>query len=228
MRRGNLAGASALVLLVSGCGLSERLDDFAWRKDEGPLERVVVGADDTPGNQSLLYTAIWEAEAAEQSAMRARFAADNPAEVKQSVGEVVYAIDPAAAPNWDVMGTGIIPGWSGKGYGVQRAVRTMAQELRQVAELESETGRAASEALVCVENTLRRAELVLDLGQRLLASDATIAEGALEEIETLTKELNEGAAASGGQDVTPASLEGCGLQQISRILGPIRPSNVPI
>lgn len=225
MTTGKFGCALALVLLVGGCGLGERLDGWAWSEQEAPLDRVLVGTRDTPGNQSLLYTAMWEAEAAQQSAARARFSAGDQAEMRQAVGEVVYAIDPAQAPGWDAMGTGIIPAWTGKGYGVQRAVGEMAAELRQAAGAEGDAGQAAGQALVCAENTLQWVQQILDLSQRELASDA-IAEGSLEEIQSLTRQLNGGEAAA--SEGIGASEEDCGLQEIARILGPLRPARVAL
>lgn len=218
-----LCGVAGLALLLGGCGLSERLDGFAWRKDEAPLERVAIGADDTPGNQSLLYTAMREAEAAEHSAVRARLSADDPAEARQEVGEVLYAVDPSRAPAWETMTTGIIPGWAGQGYGVLRAAQEMEQALHLAAESGSSAdAEAARQALVCARNTIRRAEQIISLGERALARGDSIEPGLLEQIAALARELNRGGATT--VDAERSSERGCGLHRAVQILKIVVPS----
>lgn len=226
MGKRNLCGFAGLLLLC-GCGLSERLDDFAWRQDEAPLERVLVGADDTPGNQSLLYTAFREAEAAEQSALRARLAARDPTEAAQEVGEVIYAIDPSRAPDWETMSTGIVPGWAGQGYGVLRAAQEMEQALRLAASDEpAGDDGVAGRARLCVENTIRRSEQILDLAERALEQGQNISEPLLQQIDALARELNQGGATAG--DGEPTADRGCGLQGALGILGVLAPSPIEI
>lgn len=223
MGKRNLCGLAGLALLLCGCGLSERLDDFAWRNDEAPLERVLVGADDTPGNQSLLYTAFREAEAAEQSALRARLAAEDPTEAAQEVGEVIYAIDPPRAPAWETMETGIVPGWAGQGYGVARAAREMEQALRLAESSDiAEDDGVAGRARVCVQNTIRRSEQILDLAERALGQGESISDSMLQQIEVLARELKQGGTTA--LDVEPTADRGCGLQGALDVLRVLAPS----
>jgi len=221
-----LCGLAALALLLGGCGWSRDLGDLAWREEEPPLQRVLVAADDTPGNQSLLYTAIREAEAAEQSAIRARLAADDPAEARQALGEVLYAIDPSAAPGWTAMATGIVPGWSGSGYGVLRAATQMRQELSLAEGEPEEAGTAAGLALVCAEKTIRRSEQILALGRRVMEGGGTMAASTLAEIEALARDLNLGDRTA--VDVAAASGRDCGLEGVVRILQGLAIDPMPV
>jgi hypothetical protein len=226
MERRILCGLAGLGLLLGSCGWDGNLDDLGWRQEEPPLQRVLVEADDTPGNQSLLYTALREAEAAEQRATRARLAADDPAEARQAVGEVLYAVDPAAAPDWRAMATGIVPGWSGEGYGVLHAARQIRAGLSAAEAQPGETGTAAGQALVCAENTIRRSEQILDLGRRAMEGGDTISESTLVEIEALATQLTEGTATMAGTAAGPDS--GCGLEQAVRILNGLAINPMPV
>lgn len=217
MQKRGVAALAALGLLLGGCGLSEAWEDFAGRRDETPLERVLAGADDTPGNQSLLYTAMAEAEAAAQSADRALGLADNVDEVKSAIGEVLYAIAPEAAPERRVMQTGILPSRAGKGYGVRRAVDEMAEALRAVAR-QGPAGEPAALALICVENTRARTDQVIELTRRALAITEPVALVALlPELEALTDRLNDGHDADENGEISFETGE-CGLQQAAEAL----------
>jgi hypothetical protein len=220
-----VCGPAAVALLLGGCGWSQDLGDFGWNSEEPPLQRVLVSADDTPGNQGLLYTAIREAEAAGQSATRARLGADDPAEARQEVGEVLYAIDPSSAPDWTAMATGIVPGWSGEGYGVLRATRQIREELTAVEGQPDEAGTAARRALVCVENTIRRSERILELGRQAMEGD-TVPEATLAEMETLAQQLNQGDIPATG--AVAGSESGCGLGGAVRILNGLAIDPMPV
>ena len=66
----------------------------------GELPLVLFSAPETPAKQGLLYTAMFESEVATQYSGRAA-ANDDPDDVRSALGEVLYAVDPAEAPDWD-------------------------------------------------------------------------------------------------------------------------------
>jgi hypothetical protein len=175
---------------------------------EGPLTPVLFSAASTPAHQGFLYVAMYDAAVAGQNASLARAAASLE-EAETHVGEVLYAIDPDLAPGWPAKITGVVEVWEGTGYGLRRAVRHMVEEIR--AALEADTASAAlrtngPRAIRCAENTLERAEQVVELGRRVLASG----QGA--ELEPMLRELEEVATALNNGVPSPDD-EGCGLQQ---------------
>lgn len=175
---------------------------------EGPLTPVLFSAEDTPARQGFLYVAMYDAAVASQNASLARAAAGLE-EAKTRVGEVLYAIDPELAPAWYAKATGVVELWGGTGYGLRRAGRRMIEEIQ--AALEENTASAAlrmygPRAIRCAENTLERAEQVVGLSQRALAS----AQDA--ELEPMLRELEQEATALNNGVPSPDD-EGCGLQQ---------------
>jgi hypothetical protein len=185
---------------------------------EGELPAVLFAAEDTPANQGLLYTAMYEAEVASQYAGRAAAAGD-PVLARSALGEVLYAIDPALAPPWEAKAAGIVPGWAGGGYGVRRAATNLA------AAIEGEVGagapspalaESAPSVLRCAENTLGRAERVAALSREAL--DGTIAEPLLDEIRDVATELNQGASAA-----VEAADPACGLEEAELYLDAVDP-----
>jgi hypothetical protein len=183
---------------------------------EGPLTPVLFSAEDTPARQGFLYIAMYDAAVAGQNANLTRAAAGLE-EVKTKVGEVLYAIDPELAPAWFVKTTGVVELWGGTGYGLRRAGRRMIEEIR--AALEQDTGSAAlrmygPRAVRCTENTLERAEQVVELSQRVLAA------GLDAELEPMLRELDEVATALNDGVPSPDD-EGCGLQQMYLYLSQI-------
>lgn len=216
----------AAPLALQGCGLGDEIGSWrdaayglvtedAW----SPLEEVLETAEDTPGNQGLLYVAIKDAEVAAQSATRAVAAGSDGAAI-DAIGEVVYALAPEAAPGWDVKGSGLIPGWTGTGYGLVRSGEEMQAALRAAA---GEDGAAIGDATTCVENTTARARETLDLAQSLLDDTAAARRAAdLPQLERLARGLLAGLDVDG--DGTVAIREGeCGLTAAERILDPLAP-----
>jgi hypothetical protein len=187
--------------------------------DTTPLEQILITSGDTPGNQGLLYTAMLEAEAADQSAGRAVVFADQPAELKSALGDVVYAIRPIAAPPWRARTVGLVPGWSGQGYGLIRAAQETESNLRQ---LESTEPARAGEALVCVRNTIDFATQALDRAESLLDEPSVADRSAtLEQLHRFAVATMKGLDENGDGEV--ASDEGeCGLEQAESILEPLR------
>lgn len=171
-----MRGLPAVIVLaswLSGCGSSDPvpeletlvgpLDTFS-KRSEG-LDRVLASDDRTPGNQSLLYVAIAEAQAASDSANRAIAFDGEPIEVMNALGEAIYAIEPAEAPAWAAKRSGLVPRWQGLGYGVRPATSAIIDILRG---LEGQGGNGATigSALICSENVLARSEQILSLAER--------------------------------------------------------------
>lgn len=187
-------------------------------RPQGPLVPVLFSAEQTPAYQGYLYTAMYDAEVAAQSAGLA-LVADRLEEVKTRVGEVVYAIDPEAAPAWLAKTTGIVELWAGTGYGLRRSLANMIEELGEAVDgdagipgLDEYGPRAAR----CAENTLDRADRTLALAQRILAADADAdLEPLLLRLEEVAVALNRGVASPGDQ--------GCGLEQAERFLDAVTP-----
>lgn len=206
-------------LTLAGCGFGEGIG--SWRDaafslvtddETTSLERVLVSAEDTPGNQGLLYTAIVDAEYVSQSATRATILAEQPATVAGALGDVIYALAPAAAPDWDTKDSGLVPGWNGTGYGLIRASDEMAEALRGRGE---QGGDAAvtNDALVCIENTAERAREALALAQSLLGDvEAAGRVTLLPQLERLARGLLHGLDTDGSGAVERVEGE-CGLQQ---------------
>jgi hypothetical protein len=202
------------LLLLAGCAHDPLAEAEVYpglvevEEPEGELKPVLFSADDAPAHQSLLYVAMYDAAVAGQNATLAQAAASLD-EVKTKTGEVLYAIDPELAPAWPAKVTGIVELWAGSSYGVHRAVRHMIEEIR--AALEADAASATlrlygPRAIRCAENTLERAELVVALGQRVLAAglDAQL-QPLLSELEDVAIALNQG--------VPSPDDEGCGLEQ---------------
>lgn len=213
MRRGTCAGLAAGMLAVAGCAPGDLDGRLGFGENTSPLQRILATSEHTPAYQGLLYVAIRDAEAAAQSAGRAVVAADNLAEVRSSLGEVVYAVAPEAAPDWRAKQAGLIPGWAATGYGVRRAVREMAAELRA---LHGGFGDAPAQALVCAENTLQRVARLLDLTRRALEADSTEQlDDLVTQIEDLAVALNEGRD---DDDAVEVEQGECGLQAVQTLL----------
>lgn len=226
MTRAILLGAVALAL--SACGLGEGIG--SWRDaafglavddEEDVLSRILESAEDTPGSQGLLYVAIVDAEAASQGATRAVALADDRTEVVNALGEVVFAIQPAEAPDWQVKGAGLVPGWNGTGYGLIPAVEDAAAGLRLLSSRDGAVGERAGEALICVENTLGFARQALDLAQTVFVDAGQDDPARLEEIQRLAEAQLYGVDLDGDEQIDVASGE-CALRQTTLILEQLR------
>lgn len=218
MIRGTCAGLAACMLVAAGCAPGDLDGRLGFGEDIPPLQRVLVTSEDTPAYQGLLHVAMKEAEAAAQGAGQAVASANDPAEARSALGEVIYAVAPGVAPEWRAKGTGLIPGWAATGYGVRRAVREMAGELRAV---DRGLGSEPERALVCAENTLRRAEELLELARRALDEEGTEQlDDLLPRIEDLALALNHGRDAD-GDDAIEVEEDECGLQGVQTVLEPL-------
>lgn len=218
-RRVRVPAAIIAVAALWGCSAPDWLGPLGSDSVDPGLRRVLISAEDAPGDQSLLYTAIVEAEAAEQGAGLGLAAADRPLEAKSAVGEVLYAIDPALAPDWSAKRSGIVQGWRGRGYGVRHAVDGM---IRHLQELGPGYGDAPAHALQCLDNTRRRADDLTRLAERALEiDDPERLAPLLRQIDELAPQLNEGRDADGDGEIAIREGE-CGLQQARTVLAPLR------
>jgi hypothetical protein len=187
---------------------------------EGELPEVRFSAADTPAKQGYLYTSMHTAEVAAQYVDRALARQDEPGEPEEALTEVVYALEPAAAPRRTAADPGTVEGWAAHGYGLRRALPNMIDEIAAA----SQSG-AASDALRqygpraagCAENTLQRADRLLALSQRILAgAQGRADETALRPLDMLSESLNEGAPSPGEG--------GCGLSEAKRYLDEVTPA----
>ena len=189
---------------------------------DGPLPEVLWSAPETPARQSLLYTAMVDAEVAAQYAGRAR-AAEDPALARTALGEMLFALDPDAAPDWEAKATGIVRGWAGTGYGLRRAAAGMADEIRAAAAADDAPPALAESALPaarCADNALKWSERIVLLSREAVAAPALGAEPVLQQIQELATQLNHGSLDPAGD--APADPE-CGLGQAVRFLEPLTP-----
>lgn len=189
---------------------------------DGPLPEVLWSAPETPAKQSLLYTAMVDAEVAAQYAGRAR-AAEDPALARTALGEMLFALDPDAAPDWAAKASGIVRGWAGTGYGLRRAAAGMADEIRAAAAADDARpvlAQAALPAARCADNALEWSERIVRLSREAVATPALGADPLLQQIEELATQLNQGSLDPVG--AAPADPE-CGLGQAVRFLEPLTP-----
>jgi hypothetical protein len=174
---------------------------------QGELPTVLWSSPDTPDKQGLLYTSMFESGVAAQYSDLAA-AAEDPSDVRDALGEVLYAIDPTAAPAGGGKEAGILSSWAGNGYGLRRSAGEMAAAIRDGSAGGSPTlGEIAPEAAACADNTVRRGDQILTLSQQAL--DAAGDQPLLQQIQDLARQLHQGAGDS------PAT---CGLQQAKRDL----------
>jgi hypothetical protein len=207
---------AAGLLLVAGCTAT-------GSTGVSDLDEVLLRADDTPGKQGYLYVAMVESEVAAQYAGLARAVGDDSGAIKSALGEVVYALDPDRAPAWRAKSAGLVSGWAGRGYGVRRASERAAEALEAAADSGSASAslrEAAPRAARCLDNTEQRAVRLLALSEQALdAPSVTQLSELLPGIESLARELNDGATGATGS----AAAEGCGLRQAARDLRTVVP-----
>jgi hypothetical protein len=190
-----LAGTIVSMALLAGCapGLVG-----ADQQSDPHLHRILVSDSSVPAKQGLLYQAMQDAEVALQSAVYA-VAADEPAEAKARINNVLHAIDPSFPGTPTVTSTGIAAFWPGTGFGLRRAVEGIAAQARAVGSRPGASEQVVAQAgqvVACAEETLVRIDRVVALGQQALAAGSA-AEMAplLTQIDDLTRIMMEAPAA---------------------------------
>ena len=185
---------------------------------EGELPEVLFSASVAPATLGSLSTSMHTRAGGALFAAGAPARPGAPGEVEEALAEVVYALEPAAAPAFTAADPGTVQGWAAHGYGLRRALRDM------IGEIAASEPTAASPALreygpraaACAENTLERADRLLALSQQILVgAEGRAAEPALRQLDMLSEELNEGAPSPGEG--------GCGLEEAERYLDEVAP-----
>lgn len=168
------------------------------------IGHVVNGFNGTPGGQGLLPTAMGEARVALQHAQLAGRQPGNLEYMKTHAGHVMNAIDPS------VEKTG-----PGLGYGLKRAADGVATHITLAAEADGATASHklhASHVATCAQNTVKRANDLMDLAQKVKAATAPDAAAAIvAEMNKLATQLLAGVDANGDGRVSVDPGE-CGLQ----------------
>jgi hypothetical protein len=222
--RGRILCAAG-VLWMAGCTQDPLAEHSVYwgltpfERPTGPLVRVLDTDSATPDKQGLLYTSMRDAQVAASYAGRALARLDETGETGSALGEVVYAIDPAAAPAWNAEDHGFGPNWASHGYGLRRSLNRMADEVAAATEQGSASAALrehGAPALRCTENTQERADRVLSLSRQAMAGGAAGAVPTLEQIKEQAEALNRGVPAPG--------VSGCGLQEVERQLNQVGPA----
>jgi hypothetical protein len=181
--------------LLAGCAPGLMGDS---RQRDPNLHRVLVSDRSVPARQGLLYMAMQDAEVALQSAVYA-VAADEPAEAKARINNMLHAIDPSFPGTPTVTSSGISAFWPGTGFGLRRSVEGIGENARAIGsrpgapeQVVAQAGRVTG----CTEETLGRIDRVVSLGQQALAAGSA-AEMAplLTQIDDLTRIIMEAPAA---------------------------------
>jgi hypothetical protein len=199
-----------LVGLLAGCAPGLIGGD---RRSDPNLDRVLVSDSDVPARQGLLFMAMQDAEVAVQNA-RYAVVADEPADAKARINNVLHAIDPSFPGTPTVTSSGIAAFWPGTGFGLRRAVEGIADEARAVGSRHGDRAQVAAQAgevTRCTDAMLGRVDRAVSLGQQALAAGGA-AEMAplLTEIERLTRTVLEAPAAQ--------AEAACSLQDARRYL----------
>lgn len=218
-----------IVIVVGLMSLTACQDPFAraslygglapFNPPTGELVEVLDTSSNTPAKQGLLYTAMQDAEFAGQYAGRALARLDEPGQTKTAVGEVIYSIEPAEAPEWAAKDTGFVAGWGSRGYGLRRALNGMTAAIGAAGEQGSASAALREQgprALQCTENTLHRADRVLAMSHQVQgAGQGAEVEATLRQLKELAEALNRGL---------PSPDEGgCGLEDVKRYLDQVVP-----
>ena len=104
-------------------GREERIPGLVpVRAPQGELTQVLFSAAAAPAQQGLLYIAMFDAG---WPGRTPTWPGRRPPEAaKTRVGEVLYAIDPEAAPEWPAKRSGIVEVWAGSAMACAAPART--------------------------------------------------------------------------------------------------------
>lgn len=199
-----LTGTIILMGLLAGCAPGMIGAD---RQRDPNLDRVLVSDSSVPAKQGLLFMAMQDAEVAVQSAGYA-VVADEPAEAKNRINNMLHAIDPSFPGTPTVTDSGVAAFWPGTGFGLRRSVEGIAAQMSAISSRHASHEQVVTQAAQvsgCAEETLGRVDQVTRLGQQALAA-GTAAQMAplLAEIDRLTRIVLEAPAA---QAANACSLE---------------------
>lgn len=164
-----VTGAIVGVGLLAGCAPGLIGGD---RQADSNLHRVLVSDSDVPARQGLLFIAMQDAEVALQSAGFAA-AADEPAEAKARINNMLHAIDPSFPGTPTVTSSGISSVWPGTGFGLRRSVEGIAEQARAIGSRSGAPEQVVAQAgqvTGCAEETLGRIDQLVSLGQQALAA----------------------------------------------------------
>jgi hypothetical protein len=155
--------------LLAGCAPGLMGGD---KRTDPALDRILVSDADVPARQGLLFMAMQDAAVARQSAGFA-LAADNTADAKAQINNLLYAIDPEFPPTPTVTASGVTPFWPPTGYGLRRSMQDIADEIGTVSSRHD--GRAAvvaqaQQVSACTVETLSRIDRLTSLAQQALAA----------------------------------------------------------
>jgi hypothetical protein len=197
MTRATLQAVATMILtgLLAGCAPGLIGGD---RQSDPHLDRILVSHGDVPAKQGLLFSAMQDAKVAVQNAGFA-VAADEPAEAKDRISNVLHVIDPSFPGTPTVTASGIAAFWPGTGFGLRRSVEAIAGQARAVGSRPGASEQVVTQAgqvVACAEETLGRIDRVVGLGQQVLAAGSA-AEMAplLTQIDDLTRIMMEAPAA---------------------------------
>jgi hypothetical protein len=169
--------------LLAGCAPGLMGGD---KRTDPALDRILVSDADVPARQGLLFMAMQDAAVARQSAGFA-LAADNTADAKAQINNLLYAIDPEFPPTPTVTASGVTPFWPPTGYGLRRSMQDIADEIGTVSSRHD--GRAAvvaqaQQVSACTVETLSRIDRLTSLAQQALAA------GSADELAPLLAEID--------------------------------------
>ena len=185
----------------------------------GELPEVLFSAADAPAEQGYLYSSMHAGEVAAQYVDRALARRAERGATEEALAEVVYALEPAAAPPLTAADPALAAGRAAHGDGLRRTLRSMIEEIAAASQAPAASAALREygpRAAGCAENTLARADRLLALSEQVLAGEADpAAEPTLRQLDMLSEELNEGAPAPGEG--------GCGLEEAKRYLDELAP-----
>jgi hypothetical protein len=196
----------ALVVLAIAAGLPAAALARQVNPVEAHIGHVMTAFNDTPKGLGLLPTAEAEAQIVAQHAALAAKASSDVDTMKLHVRHMMHAIDPTLTEN---KGPGL-------GYGLKKAVAAATYHIEMAAKDKDASPNVKTHATHVVAsntNTIRRADELIDLAQRLRNASAVSEVAAMvAQINTVAAALTPGVDANKDGRVGWESGEG-GLQQ---------------
>lgn len=165
------------------------------------IGHVINAFNGTPSGVGLLTAAIAEARIAATHAQLATRQPTNLEYMKTHAGHVINALDPT-----------VVTAGPGQGYGVKKAADGVANHIELAA---AATGSSANVQLhakhiaTCARNTITRADAMIALAQKIIASTTAAEANALvSQMAALSDQLMNGMDANADGRVTPDVGEG--------------------